>query len=81
MNKIPWKQAHQYLLLISEVEDTEIFKICLEYWNTLASELYRESPFSSTTTTSPLLIGGSTSQEIPPRRQLYLDKLSKVSMH
>ncbi|XP_071785336.1 exportin-1-like isoform X1 [Asterias amurensis] len=71
-------EAHQYLLLISEVEDTEIFKICLEYWNTLASELYRESPFSSTTPASPLHITGSTTQEIPPRRQLYLDKLSKV---
>ncbi len=71
-------EAHQYLLLISEVEDTEIFKICLEYWNTLASELYRESPFSSTTPSSPLHITGSTTQEIPPRRQLYLEKLSKV---
>nr|CAG4640611.1 EOG090X00LI [Eulimnadia texana] len=37
--------ALQYLLLISEVEETEIFKICLEYWNTLASDLYREAPF------------------------------------
>ena len=28
------------LLLISEVEDIEIFKICLEYWNYLVSNLY-----------------------------------------
>ena len=34
----------RYLVKISEVEDTEIFKICLEFWNTLAGELYRESP-------------------------------------
>lgn len=37
--------ALQYLLLISEVDETEIFKICLEYWNSLASDLYRENPF------------------------------------
>jgi len=34
----------RYLVKISEVEDTEIFKVCLEFWNTLAGELYRESP-------------------------------------
>ena len=28
------------LLMISEVEEVEIFKICLEYWGSLASELY-----------------------------------------
>ena len=58
------------MLLVSEVEETEIFKICLEYWNHLAAELYRESPFS--TSTSPLL------SDVPPRRHLYLPVLSKV---
>ena len=70
-------QAHHYLLLISEVEETEIFKICLEYWNTLSSELYRESPFPSTPS-SPLLLGSANSS-VPPRRQLYLQVLSRVS--
>lgn len=63
------------MLLVSEVEETEIFKICLEYWNHLAAELYRESPFS--TSASPLL-SGSQHFDIPPRRQLYLTVLSKV---
>ncbi|EDO44035.1 predicted protein [Nematostella vectensis] len=67
-------QALHYLVLISEVEETEIFKICLEYWNTLASDLYRENPFSSTS--SPLLI--AQNQQVPPRRQLYLSVLSKI---
>ena len=58
------------MLLVSEVEETEIFKICLEYWNHLAAELYRESPFS--TSISPLL------SDVPPRRHLYLPVLSKV---
>jgi len=35
-----------YLLLISEVEEVEIFKVCLEYWSSLAAELYHETPFS-----------------------------------
>jgi len=59
--------------VISEVEEKEIFKICLEYWNHLAAELYCENPFS--TSHSPLLL---SQQNIPPRRQLYLPVLSKV---
>ncbi len=67
-------QSLHYLILISEVDETEIFKICLEYWNSLAADLYRESPFSSTT---PLLIG-KIHTEAPLRRQLYNPVLSKV---
>ncbi|XP_072388308.1 exportin-1 [Diabrotica undecimpunctata] len=37
-------KALRYLLLISEVEDVEIFKICLEYWNSFAFQLYQEVP-------------------------------------
>lgn len=69
-------QALHFMLLVSEVEETEIFKICLEYWNHLAAELYRESPFS--TSTSPLL-SGNQHFDVPPRRQLYLPVLSKVA--
>ena len=67
-------QSLQYLVLISEVDETEIFKICLEYWNTLVSDLYRESPFVATV--NPLFIGKSI--ELPPRRILYNPILSKV---
>lgn len=65
-------EALNYLVLISEVDDTEIFKICLEYWNVLAAELYREAPFSST---SPLLC---LRNEQPVRRQIYQPILSKI---
>jgi exportin-1 len=61
-----------YLVLISEVEDTEIFKICLEYWNVLSSELYRETPFSNT---SILLC---LKNDPPSRRQTYQEILSKL---
>jgi len=65
--------ALSYLVLISEVDDVEIFKICLEYWNILAAELYRETPFSST---SPILL--CLRNEQPVRRQTYQLILSKV---
>ena len=63
------------MVLISEVEEKEIFKICLEYWNNLAAELYRENPFSSSF--SALMV---SEQGVPPRRQLYLPVLSKVCL-
>ncbi|XP_014669844.1 PREDICTED: exportin-1-like isoform X2 [Priapulus caudatus] len=69
--------ALHYLVMISEVEETEIFKICLEYWNSLAAELYRESPF--TASTSPLLLGQAKT-ETPQRRTLYNPMLSKVRL-
>jgi len=74
-------EALHYLILISEVEETEIFKICLDYWNTLSAELYRETPSSAGA--SPLLLmgglmGGMRQSEMPPRRALYNMILSKV---
>ncbi len=66
------QDALNYLVLISEVDDVEIFKICLEYWNLLAAELYRETPF----TASPILL--CLRNEAPSRRQSYQPILSKV---
>eukprot|EP00118_Oscarella_pearsei_P024873 m.306992 g.306992 ORF g.306992 m.306992 type:complete len:1067 (+) comp41797_c0_seq1:376-3576(+) len=65
-------EALHYLVLISEVEEMEIFKICLEFWNILAADLYRENPFSS-----PLATGAVSGT---PRRQLYMPVLSKVRL-
>jgi exportin-1 len=62
-----------YLVLISEVDDVEIFKICLEYWNILAADLYREAPYSNM---SPILLG--IRNEIPLRRHTYQAVLSRV---
>jgi len=64
-----------YLIMISEVDEVEIFKICLEYWNSLAADLYRESPFSGSS--SPLLLG-KAHHEMPIRRQLYNPVLSRI---
>lgn len=63
--------ALRYLVLISEVEEIEVFKICLEYWNTLALDLYQEAPCG---VSSPLL---ATKCNLA-RRLIYADILSKV---
>ena len=88
MNDALLKALH-YLLLISEVEEVEIFKICLEYWNSLASDLYRESPYASGT--SPLFMSRPTGASpgmgpggvgpggtVGNRKQFYQPVLSKV---
>lgn len=41
-NKELLLNAHLYLVKISQVEEREVFKICLEYWAKLVSELYEE---------------------------------------
>ncbi|XP_018302324.1 exportin-1 isoform X3 [Mycetomoellerius zeteki] len=72
MNEILVKALH-YLVLISEVDEVEIFKICLEYWNGLAADLYKENPF---VTSSPLFM--SKNMTVPPRRLFYGQVLTKV---
>ncbi|KAH8852192.1 Exportin-1 [Schistosoma japonicum] len=69
-----WKlqDAYAYLLMLSEVEEREIFKICLEYWNILVSDLYRES----LTTTVVGTLAESTNAE--GRNKQYAPILSKL---
>lgn len=55
------------LLMISEVEEVEIFKICLEYWNIFAADLYHEYPISS-----------RDSNFAPYRRYLFKTVLTKL---
>ncbi|XP_076752042.1 exportin-1 emb [Xylocopa sonorina] len=69
LNDMLLKALH-YLVLISEVEEVEIFKICLEYWNALAMDLYRTNPFAS-----PLFNTKNTSLT---RRLFYCPVLTKV---
>lgn len=55
--------GHQYMLLLSQVNDDVVFKICVEYWRFLTNTLFNELPrrqaapqfqFASA---SPLLLG------------------------
>ncbi|CAM6032000.1 unnamed protein product, partial [Sphagnum compactum] len=75
--------AHLYLLKISLIDDREIFKICLEYWNKLVGfilmyfkvlDLYNEIPPAYVQ--SPMLLGSvipSTS-----RRNIYSQIVSSL---
>lgn len=60
-----------YLVMISEVEDVEIFKMCLEYWNSLVDDLYNSETF-----TTPCSVFAKRNSL--PRRRFYADILSKV---
>ncbi|VDD92203.1 unnamed protein product [Enterobius vermicularis] len=75
------KSAHQmaleYLLKISVVEDTEIFKVCLDYWNWLCAELYRECPFQ---VEKSIFSSFSMHNRDSPRRPLYNKVLSDLRL-
>ncbi|ERF74905.1 Exportin-1 [Endocarpon pusillum Z07020] len=50
--------GHYYLILISQIDDREIFKICLEYWTKLVQELYEEMQQLPITDVNPLVSMG-----------------------
>lgn len=52
--------SHFYLIRISQIEDREIFKICLEYWTKLVQELYDEMQQLPITDINPLISMGVT---------------------
>ncbi|KAF2769653.1 hypothetical protein EJ03DRAFT_272029 [Teratosphaeria nubilosa] len=82
--------GHFYLIRISQIDDREIFKICLEYWTKLVSELYDEMQQLPITDLNPLVSlgvsglsnGGApnpqTLQNYPLRKHKYSDVLSNL---
>lgn len=84
--------ANEYVLLLSRIQDTELFKTCLDYWLKLASGLYAEVQKLPQTELSPLaqLNYGQallTSQgapnpamllKFPLRRNIYVEVLLKL---
>ena len=52
--------GHFYLIRISQIDDREIFKICLEYWTKLVSELYDEMQALPLSDVNPLINMGLT---------------------
>jgi exportin-1 len=51
--------GHYYLIRISQIDDREIFKICLEYWTKLVTELYEEMQQAPISDMNPLIGLGS----------------------
>ncbi|KAI5808999.1 CRM1 C terminal-domain-containing protein [Peziza echinospora] len=79
--------SHFYLIRISQIEDREIFKICLEYWNKLVQELYEEQQQLPITDISPLLnmgisngggVSSSMLAQYPLRKHMYSEVLSNL---
>lgn len=80
----------QYLISISYVDDTEVFKVCLDYWNALVSELFEahhssDNPAATANVMGlqvPLLSGmvDGLGSQLTQRRQLYAGPMSKLRM-
>ncbi|CAG8885738.1 unnamed protein product [Penicillium egyptiacum] len=47
--------AHFYLIRVSQIDDREVFKICLDYWTRLVQELYEEMQQLPITDINPLV--------------------------
>ncbi|KAI0541692.1 CRM1 C terminal-domain-containing protein [Xylaria digitata] len=61
--------GHFYLIRISQIEDREIFKICLDYWLKLVQELYEEmqtAPMQDLNSMSIAVSAGSGSGAVNP---------------
>ena len=77
--------AHLYMVKISQVEEREVFKICIEYWIRLVAELYEEIqnlPIGEEGLLKSLSLGGTSSMldGVPLRRDIYVDVLSNLRL-
>jgi exportin-1 len=72
--------GHFYLIRISQIDDREIFKICLDYWLKLVQELYEEMQTAPMQEMNPLMhmAGTSTSGAINPA---FLDNIPTLRLH
>ncbi|KAI1117403.1 CRM1 C terminal-domain-containing protein [Nemania sp. NC0429] len=79
--------GHFYLIRISQIEDREIFKICLDYWLKLVQELYEEMQTSPMQEMNPLALaagvgGGAVNpvllENLPLRMHKYKEVLSNL---
>ncbi|KAJ3856299.1 CRM1 C terminal-domain-containing protein [Lentinula lateritia] len=78
--------AHLYMVKVSQVDEREIFKICLEYWNKLVSGLYDEIqslPIGESGLLMGLNLGGSSGNILNGmslRKNIYSDVLSNLRL-
>ena len=74
--------AHMYMIKVSQVDEREVFKICLEYWLKLVAELYEEIR-SLPMGESGLLMGlslGPATAGVPLRKDIYSEILSNLRL-
>ncbi|XP_010506498.1 PREDICTED: protein EXPORTIN 1B [Camelina sativa] len=77
-----------YLISISYVDDSEVFKVCLDYWNSLVLELFGSQHHVGHPALTPSLFGmqmaflpctvDGVKSEVTDRHKLYSDPLSKL---
>lgn len=78
--------AHLYMVKVSQVEEREIFKICIEYWLKLVAELYEEIqslPIGESGLLMGLSLGGTANSMlngVPLRKNVYSDVLSNLRL-
>ncbi|KAN0141347.1 CRM1 C terminal domain containing protein [Lactarius tabidus] len=80
--------AHLYMVKISQVDQREIFKICLEYWLKLVAELYDEIqslPIGDSGLLMGLSLGGTNGAHnmlngVSLRKNIYSDVLSNLRL-
>lgn len=77
--------AHLYMVKVSQVDEREIFKICLEYWLKLVAELYEEIqslPIGESGLLMGLNLGGASSMlsGVSLRKNIYSDVLSNLRL-
>jgi len=80
--------AHLYLIKVSQVPEREVFKICLEYWSKLVSELYEEIQQLPIAEMNPLLglnLGNGNGAHgnhagLNLRKNIYKDVLSNLRL-
>ena len=75
--------AHLYLIKVSQVPEREIFKICLEYWAKLVSELYEEYqqfPMADVGSVWGLNLGNNAQRGATGRKAFYVNILSNLRL-
>ncbi|XP_071732149.1 protein EXPORTIN 1A [Rutidosis leptorrhynchoides] len=80
----------EYLINISYVDDTEVFKVCLDYWNSLVTELFEANHSIDNPTATANMMGlqmasipgmvDGLSTQLLQRRQLYAVPMSKLRL-
>ena len=83
-NKAVLLNAHLYLIKISQVEEREVFKVCLEYWTTLVSSLYEEAQEAQAIPPDMAAIInlslGGPNNSIVLRKSIYTEILSNLRL-
>lgn len=86
-------EVHLYLIKISQIEEREVFKICLDYWSRLVLELYQEIEKIPISDLNPLVghnfvnsfnTGGAANPEVlanyPLRKHHYNEILTNLRL-